>query len=278
MAQYFKPSVLIADSNDTVESSLARMNEAQVGSILVVKDSTIIGIFTERDVLKNWSNLCRSSFKSSPISAVMSSPVHSINVRELHKAGEVMTARRIRHLPVVDDETRLLGILSIRDVLADFVAREGKSTTRKKRPPSKNEVVLHLLMPTEGLESILADITPPNWSQKKWPDFDEWLHSPTFREEVKNAHHAVFADLDGIPLSSRKKLLRELFSLSQGEAAPCIFLCLSRSLLTQSELSALHEIASKTHWHVFERPIALAPLVAEFEDMAGHEQAKSDAQ
>ncbi len=91
------------------------MTDHHVGSIVVVEDERIVGIFTERDVLRRVV-AAQLDPASTPLSEVMSSPVLCAAPRTLlDELRSVMRERRIRHVPVVDDD-RLLGMISLGDL------------------------------------------------------------------------------------------------------------------------------------------------------------------
>lgn len=92
------------------------MAEHHIGSVLVVQGGELIGIATERDYARKVILQGRSSAET-PVSLIMSSPV--ITVRPADTAQhcmQLMTERRIRHLPVLEDG-RLQGVVSIGDLV-----------------------------------------------------------------------------------------------------------------------------------------------------------------
>ncbi|MEN2999348.1 MAG: CBS domain-containing protein [Acidilobaceae archaeon] len=89
------------------------MAENNVGSVLVAEGERLVGIFTERDLLRA---VARGAPLDSPVEAFMSRNLITISPRDtVFKAIELMTKHNIRHLPVVEGE-RLIGVISIRDV------------------------------------------------------------------------------------------------------------------------------------------------------------------
>lgn len=105
---------LTASVADAIETML---NE-QVGAVVVVDDNNVVaGIFTERDVLRKLA-LTGKDPKQMPVRTVMTTPV-VMATREISssEALEVMVREHHRHLPVVDEHAKLLGLLSIRHLL-----------------------------------------------------------------------------------------------------------------------------------------------------------------
>jgi CBS domain-containing protein len=98
------------------------MNEHRVGSVVVLEQGRVVGMFTERDVLRRVVGEQRDPAKTS-ISEVMTAEVvcckPETTIEEIRGA---MKNRRIRHLPVVDKDEHLLGLISIGDLNAQLAA------------------------------------------------------------------------------------------------------------------------------------------------------------
>ena len=103
-------------SDATVFDAVKLMVERNVGSLLVSDDDEITGIFTERDYLRRIGVEGRRS-RDTPVREVMSSPVVVITADTSVEEGmAMMSERRIRHLPVVD-EGAVAGMISIGDLV-----------------------------------------------------------------------------------------------------------------------------------------------------------------
>ena len=90
--------------------------ENSIGSIVIVDDvGRPIGIFTERDLLRL---VAQGASLDSPVDSVMSRDLVVVkDVEGVVRAAMLMSGHRIRHLPVVDDEGKLVGVISVRDVV-----------------------------------------------------------------------------------------------------------------------------------------------------------------
>lgn len=94
------------------------MNEHKVGCVVVLDAGALAGIFTERDVMRRVVAERRDP-ATTRICDVMSCEVVCCRPETtMEEASGVLKNRRIRHLPVADDERRLLGLISIGDLNA----------------------------------------------------------------------------------------------------------------------------------------------------------------
>jgi CBS domain-containing protein len=108
--------VLSVDIDDTVLAAISLMAQVNIGAVLVQKDDTISGIFTERDYLQKIALKSRSS-EETKVGDVMTTPVISADPNDsIQQCMETMTTCHCRHLPVVE-EGKLLGIVSIGDLV-----------------------------------------------------------------------------------------------------------------------------------------------------------------
>jgi CBS domain-containing protein len=104
-----------------VSDALRQMLRCDVGAAAVIEDQRAIGIFTERDAVARVLLEGREP-ATTPVGDVMTTPMLSVGpLDDPHVARRIMVAKGIRHLPVVDPEGRVLGMLSLRDVMADEI-------------------------------------------------------------------------------------------------------------------------------------------------------------
>jgi CBS domain-containing protein len=105
----------------TVYEAIRRMAEQGVGALVVLDGRKLAGIISERDYARKVILLDRSS-KDTPVSAIMTREVVYVTPRQtVEECMALMTARRIRHLPVMEDGS-VVGILSIGDLVKDIIA------------------------------------------------------------------------------------------------------------------------------------------------------------
>ena len=101
----------------TAERAIRTMLDRQVGAVAVVdEDRRVAGVFTERDVLR--LSLGEHELRKIPVRQVMTAPVEmATRATTAGEALATMVERHYRHLPIVDDNGQLLGMLSIRNLL-----------------------------------------------------------------------------------------------------------------------------------------------------------------
>jgi CBS domain-containing protein len=110
----------------SVFAAACAMNEARIGALVVCDGETVVGIFTERDVLVRVIGR-RCDPDKTTVGEVMSSPVRYCTLdTALEDCRELITARRIRHLPVMTTGL-LVGIITSGDILA-FESAEREET------------------------------------------------------------------------------------------------------------------------------------------------------
>ena len=113
--------VEVIDANASIREAAKRMSEKGIGSLLVVDGNSLVGIVTERDLVRA---IAEGIDLDAPVKNIMTEDVYAISPdTSVLKAMEMMRMHGVRHLPVVDDEDNLLGIVSLRD-LAFAVAAE----------------------------------------------------------------------------------------------------------------------------------------------------------
>jgi CBS domain-containing protein len=101
-------------AQDTLAEAAARMWNAQTGSLLVMEGEHLLGILTERDVLRAIAH--GMDPQQVPVKDLMRTDVITVGPQtSLKEAAKLMATKWIRHLPVVEG-SRVVGILSQRDL------------------------------------------------------------------------------------------------------------------------------------------------------------------
>jgi CBS domain-containing protein len=101
---------------EPVLEAIRLMAEHHVGALLVMQGEELVGIVSERDYARKVILKGRSSADTA-VSQIMSSPVVTVSLNNsVQECMQLMTARRVRHLPVVDG-SKVVGMVSIGDLV-----------------------------------------------------------------------------------------------------------------------------------------------------------------
>lgn len=103
------------DAEASLVEAARRMYENRIGCLVVVSGGRCVGIITERDFLRLFANKAPHDMR---VGDSMTSP--TITVREdasLNEARNIMETHRIRHIPVLNPQGELVGLVSMRDIM-----------------------------------------------------------------------------------------------------------------------------------------------------------------
>ncbi len=115
-----KSSVYSVAPGDTVYDALRLMADKNIGAVIVRSDQKLEGIFSERDYARKVILVGKTS-RETLVQEIMTSPVISIEPDwTADQCMALMTDKRIRHLPVIE-QNRLIGVISIGDVVRAVV-------------------------------------------------------------------------------------------------------------------------------------------------------------
>ena len=119
-------AIISVTPQETVLRAAQLMNERGIGGLVVIEGGRLAGIFTERDILRRVVAQQRDA-DATKVAEVMTAPVIACALEtSVDECAAMMTAKRIRHLPVVGAQG-LSGVITIGDVLA-FQVREQQAT------------------------------------------------------------------------------------------------------------------------------------------------------
>lgn len=108
----------------SVIEALEIMEKYGVGALLVMEDGILRGIFSERDYARKGIIKGRKA-KTTPMSEVMTANVITVGIKDTTKeCMELMDLKGIRHLPVVDEDRNVVGVLSIRDIVNSLIKEQ----------------------------------------------------------------------------------------------------------------------------------------------------------
>ena len=115
--------VYSVDSEDSLLDGLRIMAEKGIGALVVLSGGRLVGLVSERDYVRKVA-LAERSLLNTNISEIMTREVISVGPRDsVQHCMELMTERRLRHLPVLA-EGELIGLLSIGDLVKETIAEQ----------------------------------------------------------------------------------------------------------------------------------------------------------
>ncbi len=110
-------------SDDTVYEAIKKMSDLGIGALLVIDNDNLVGIISERDYRDKVILKGRQS-KNTPVKDIMTSDLICVKPTDsVRLCMRLMTEHKIRHLPVMDDDT-LSGIISIGDVVKSVIDQQ----------------------------------------------------------------------------------------------------------------------------------------------------------
>ena len=109
----------VVEPNVSVMDAVTVMARHRVGAVVVVEKSKLVGIFTERDLMLRVVQE-RLDPLSLQVRDVMTSDVMTMTEASTHDdASKLMLLEHLRHLPILDDDGKVLGLLSMRALLEE---------------------------------------------------------------------------------------------------------------------------------------------------------------
>jgi CBS domain-containing protein len=117
LADIMRPELIEVAPEDTLGEVAARMTELNVGAVVVKDFGRLIGILTERDMLKAMAERVHTS-EARVRQWMTEDPITAAADAEVEDAAQVMLEHGFRHLPVVDEAGGVVGLVSLRRVVA----------------------------------------------------------------------------------------------------------------------------------------------------------------
>ena len=115
---------IVVSPKDTVYHALSVMADNDVGAVLVMDGEKMVGIFSERDYARKVILSGRNS-RETLIEQVMTHKVAYVTERNtIAECMSLMTQHRFRHLPVLDDNLQVLGVISMGDLVKITISNQ----------------------------------------------------------------------------------------------------------------------------------------------------------
>ncbi len=120
------------EAEDPVLEAIQLLADKHIGALPVMRNGTLVGIVSERDYARKIILLGRSSAET-PVWEIMSAPVTTVSPEDtIHHCMELVTERRVRHLPVVE-QGRLVAIVSIGDLVKAVIEEQQETIEQLQR-------------------------------------------------------------------------------------------------------------------------------------------------
>ena len=113
-----RDALFTVEQEATVFEAVRLMNDRSVGGLIVRHDGRMAGIFTERDVLRRVVGEQRDPAQVRVVDVMTKNVICCTPATSIEEARELMKTRRIRHLPILDAEGEVVGVVSIGDLNA----------------------------------------------------------------------------------------------------------------------------------------------------------------
>lgn len=106
---------------DSVMAALSVMSQKNVGALLVMEGETLVGIFSERDYARKMILYGNGSANAKVSDLMTAQVIHATPQQTLEECMAIMTAKRFRHMPVVQG-TKVIGVISATDLIRDSIS------------------------------------------------------------------------------------------------------------------------------------------------------------
>ena len=114
-------NVISVDAENTVFNAIALMSDTNVGALVVMYRGKLAGMISERDY-RDKVILKGKMSKETPVKDIMSKNVICVTPEHnVHDCMAIMSDKKIRHLPVLDEKSNIVGIISIGDIVKSII-------------------------------------------------------------------------------------------------------------------------------------------------------------
>ena len=145
-------NVITQTEDQTIQAISRTMFENNIGNVLIIRNNTwknnvgnqneVVGIITERDLVRIIGSFDQTLFHT-PVQGLMSKPIISITSnRSLKDTIETMQLKNIRRLPIIEQDGKLVGIITARDIFKIIIKNQDTISTfiSSQTPPYTSEL------------------------------------------------------------------------------------------------------------------------------------------
>jgi CBS domain-containing protein len=115
--------VISVSPTEPVMAALSKMSDKNVGALLVMEGDTLVGIFSERDYARKMIIYGHGTSGETVADLMTKDVIHATPGQKLEECMSIMTAKRFRHMPVIDNG-KVIGVISATDLIRDSITAE----------------------------------------------------------------------------------------------------------------------------------------------------------
>lgn len=247
-------SALIVRADLAIGDCVRKMRDAGVGSVLVVSDDQNlepIGMFTERDLIRNIDEIQHGGHWNRAVRTVMSKKLVTLPIEDLKNASKLMLEKGFRHLPLTqrnpNGKASIVGIISMRDLFKDAVDQLGRYDGAFDffSPRGQKPTQLAIAAIDPGVARVIQNLYGTFKNLK--------IRAET---QVPLDHlegiHALLYDLDGRQPAEWSATLR---ALNQNPDAPFTVVSFSGDHINAESRAILTKLGESRKFAVFEKPL-----------------------
>lgn len=247
-------------ADTSIADCVKLMRDKSIGSLVIVSANAkeeIVGIFTERDLVKNIELIHRGNFWDNPVRTVMTSPVRTISVDRLEDAPRIMSRYNIRHLPIVAEgknRNRIVGVLSMRDLFRFAMEQMEYDFSRILYPSEPTaEKVDRKMIGVFSADKNVRELIDQSMKLTR----HLMVKAQGFGQDItslESRFEALIVDLDGMPPLSLAKFLARARNFTSKRP---VFVIFSPPNLTNETVQTLHKLYESRRIHLVAKPLSV---------------------
>ncbi len=137
VADYMTKNVVTIDKNVSIRDAILKLRKAKISGMPVLDGEKVVGVFSEADLLNQLPDILEEAdlipmidvqeLTGAPVKDVMGYPAITCTPTDnLKDVAKIFLEKFIHRLPVIDTEEKLVGVISLGDVLKAFIEEKGK--------------------------------------------------------------------------------------------------------------------------------------------------------
>jgi hypothetical protein len=260
------PSPAISVPSDTtIRETLRVMREHNVGSVLVNNyqhPHNLVGIFTERDLLKWVGEIEKHGSWDTGIATIMTKKIISLSLLEIDRAPEVMVENNIRHLPIVYEteigHSHVAGVVSMRDAFRSLIAEKREKAVTAQYMNKRTIMLGHGAREREVQKKLLEQYLD---LQVISEDFSQSVDPVKLIPSILTGDLFIL-DLDHFAASFWPLLLKRILD---EKVHPHVFVVYDPVLQEAKSVQALKQLSKGSVIHVFPKPVNLLEYLRQIE-------------